>query len=155
MLIMLMLLYVQLSLPIRFILSFMAALYGVGITVLTRWIMGTPTESLVILFVLLMLPFVAGTVTAMRLAIMNRRQYALVAQTEATNLELQKALAEIKQLSGMLPICASCKNIRNDDGYWQQIEVYIGQHSDAKFTHGICPDCVKRLYPGLYNNKPE
>ena len=63
--------------------------------------------------------------------------------------ELQEALKEVKQLSGMLPICASCKKIRDDKGYWNQIESYIGAHSEAKFSHGICPDCVKKLYPEL------
>lgn len=62
---------------------------------------------------------------------------------------LEKALAEVKQLSGFLPICASCKKIRDDEGYWQQIEVYIRDRSEARFSHGICPDCAERLYPGL------
>jgi hypothetical protein len=61
--------------------------------------------------------------------------------------ELRKALAEVKTLSGMLPICSSCKKIRDDKGYWKQIETYIAQHSKASFTHSICPDCVKKLYP--------
>lgn len=63
--------------------------------------------------------------------------------------ELQEALAEIKTLQGILPICASCKKIRDDKGYWKQIESYIRDHSDAEFTHGICPECAKKLYPGL------
>lgn len=61
--------------------------------------------------------------------------------------ELQKALGEVKQLSGILPICASCKKIRDDQGYWEQIESYIRDHSEAQFSHGICPECVKKLYP--------
>ncbi|MFA5182361.1 MAG: PAS domain S-box protein [Syntrophales bacterium] len=61
--------------------------------------------------------------------------------------ELQKALSEVKKLSGLLPICASCKNIRDDKGYWKQIESYIRDHSEAEFSHGICPDCAKKLYP--------
>ncbi len=60
--------------------------------------------------------------------------------------ELQRALREVKTLSGLLPICASCKKVRDDTGYWRQIEVYIKERSDAEFTHGICPDCSKRLY---------
>jgi PAS domain S-box-containing protein len=60
---------------------------------------------------------------------------------------LQESLAKIKTLSGMLPICASCKNVRDDKGYWNQIETYIHNHSEAQFTHGICPECVKKLYP--------
>ncbi|MGD0283585.1 MAG: GAF domain-containing protein [Dissulfurispiraceae bacterium] len=64
-------------------------------------------------------------------------------------LELQEALDKVKTLSGMLPICASCKKIRDDQGYWNQIESYISEHSGAQFTHAICPDCVKKLYPDI------
>jgi len=63
--------------------------------------------------------------------------------------KLLKALKEIKTLSGLLPICAACKNIRDDKGYWNQIEGYIQQHSDAEFSHAICPACAKKLYPDL------
>ena len=69
--------------------------------------------------------------------------------------DLQKALAEVKKLSGLLPICASCKKIRNDEGYWQQIEEYIRDHSEADFTHGICEGCVKELYPEHYQKFKE
>ncbi|MFC1505166.1 cache domain-containing protein [Thermodesulfobacteriota bacterium] len=62
---------------------------------------------------------------------------------------LEKSLAEVKILSGMLPICASCKKIRDDRGYWNQLEKYIHEHSQAQFSHSICPDCAKRLYPEL------
>ena len=61
--------------------------------------------------------------------------------------ELKKALSEVKKLSGFLPICASCKKIRNDKGYWQQVEEYISDHSEALFSHSICPDCLRKLYP--------
>jgi hypothetical protein len=64
-------------------------------------------------------------------------------------LELQEALAKIKTLSGMLPICASCKKIRNDRGYWQQIESYMNEHSEIRFSHGLCPECAKKLYPDM------
>ena len=63
---------------------------------------------------------------------------------------LAAALSKVRQLSGMLPICASCKMVRDDQGYWTQIETYIRDHSDAEFSHGLCPDCGERLYPGLY-----
>jgi PAS domain S-box-containing protein len=63
--------------------------------------------------------------------------------------KLMKALKEIKTLSGLLPICATCKNIRDDKGYWNQMEKYIQQHSDAQFSHGICPDCANKMYPYL------
>jgi PAS domain S-box-containing protein len=64
-------------------------------------------------------------------------------------LDLQDALANVKSLSGLLPICASCKKIRDDKGYWSQVESYVQKHSDATFTHGICPDYIKKLYPDL------
>ncbi|MFH1059761.1 MAG: hypothetical protein V1797_13935 [Pseudomonadota bacterium] len=62
-------------------------------------------------------------------------------------LEARRARAEVHQLSGLLPICSSCKRIRDDQGYWHQVEAYVRDHSEADFTHGICPDCVRRLYP--------
>lgn len=63
--------------------------------------------------------------------------------------QLQSALSEVKKLSGFLPICAACKKIRDDKGYWNQIEIYIRDHSEAEFSHSICPECVDRLYPSL------
>ena len=60
--------------------------------------------------------------------------------------DLQKALSEVKTLKGIFPICASCKKIRDDKGYWNQVEVYIRDHSEAEFSHGICPECMKKLY---------
>ena len=62
-------------------------------------------------------------------------------------LELQDALTKVKILNGLLPICASCKKIRDDKGYWTQVEEYIEKNSQATFTHGICPECMKKLYP--------
>lgn len=61
--------------------------------------------------------------------------------------ELQEALSKVKQLSGLIPICANCKKIRNDKGYWEAVDMYVHAHSGAEFTHGICPDCFRRLYP--------
>ncbi len=76
-------------------------------------------------------------------------------KVEARRLLLQARDSEIKKLRGMLPICSSCKKIRNDTGYWQQIEEYIREHSDAEFTHGLCPACVREMYPNLLHEKPE
>jgi len=61
--------------------------------------------------------------------------------------ELKNTLAKVKTLSGMLPICASCKKVRDDKGYWNQIEAYVSEHSEAEFSHGLCPDCMEKLYP--------
>ena len=63
--------------------------------------------------------------------------------------ELKDALSSVKALSGMIPICASCKKIRDDGGYWNQIESYLRDHSEAEFSHGLCPDCMARLYPDV------
>ncbi len=70
-------------------------------------------------------------------------------ELEKKNNELEEALSQVKLLSGMLPICSSCKKIRNDHGTWVQIEQYIGTHSEAEFTHGLCPECAKKLYPDI------
>lgn len=69
--------------------------------------------------------------------------------------EKEKALSDVKVLSGFIPICASCKNIRDEKGYWNQIEAYIRDNSEADFSHGICPDCAKKLYPeiNVYDDK--
>ena len=67
-----------------------------------------------------------------------------------SNEELQRALKEVKTLRGLIPICASCKKIRNDGGFWQQLEEYLSDHSEAEFSHGLCQPCIKKLYPGVY-----
>jgi hypothetical protein len=63
--------------------------------------------------------------------------------------EDKEALTRIKELKGLLPICAKCKKIRNDKGHWQILEGYISEHTDATLTHGMCPDCLKILYPNF------
>lgn len=63
------------------------------------------------------------------------------------NEELETALREVKTLRGFLPMCASCRKVRNDKGYWQDLEHYIEQHSDASFSHGFCKECMQKLYP--------
>ena len=63
--------------------------------------------------------------------------------------ELQKAITRVRTLSGLLPICSSCKKIRDDKGYWNRLETYIQDHSDAAFSHGICPECFKKIYPDM------
>lgn len=73
-------------------------------------------------------------------------------EKEKIIIQLQEALARVKTLSGLLPICASCKKIRDDDGYWYQVEVYIRDHAQVEFSHSICPECVKKLYPELYSD---
>jgi len=89
---------------------------------------------------------------AERTADLAKTNAALQAEsTERARLiqELQKALANVKSLSGLLPICAGCKKIRDDNNYWHQVESYVQKHSEATFTHGLCPDCIKKYYPEL------
>ncbi|MCB2148396.1 MAG: response regulator [Deltaproteobacteria bacterium] len=76
------------------------------------------------------------------------------AEREKLIKELKNALADVKTLSGLIPICASCKKIRDDKGYWNQIETYIRDNSDAQFTHGICPKCAQKLYGDFMNPRP-
>jgi PAS domain S-box-containing protein len=75
----------------------------------------------------------------------KRAEKALVLERN----KLQEALEKIKALSGMLPICSNCKKIRDDKGYWNQIEFYIREHSEAEFSHSICPECIEIIYPDL------
>lgn len=90
-------------------------------------------------------PFDVGELRA-RIEV-GRRMVELQAMLAEKIGELQRALNEIKTLRGIVPICASCKKIRDDAGFWQQVDVYVRDHSEAEFSHGICPECMKRLYP--------
>ena len=72
---------------------------------------------------------------------------ATLEQLRQKNSELETAITEIKTLRGLLPICTSCKKIRDDKGYWNQIEVYFHERSDVEFSHGFCPDCIEKYYP--------
>jgi sigma-B regulation protein RsbU (phosphoserine phosphatase) len=75
------------------------------------------------------------------------------AEREKLIIELQQALADVKTLGGLIPICSSCKKIRDDQGYWNILEAYLMKHSDAKFTHGMCPECMAELYPDFVDDK--
>lgn len=77
----------------------------------------------------------------------GRRILALQSAMAEKVHQLEVTLQHVKTLRGIIPICANCKKVRDDKGYWNQVEIYIRNHSDAEFSHGICPDCVKILYP--------
>lgn len=85
------------------------------------------------------------------------RNLTLLDQSEKENsqliAELKTTLDNVKELKGLIPICAECKNIRDDKGYWHQVEEYVRQHSEAKFSHGICPECAKKVYEALERKK--
>jgi len=76
------------------------------------------------------------------------------ADLRSLNQQLEDALSRVKQLSGLLPICSYCKRIRNDQNYWEQVDRYVAQHSEAQFTHGICPDCVETVIAEVDAHKP-
>ncbi len=80
-------------------------------------------------------------------------QKRLIGEKEQLISDLQEALAHVKQLKGLLPICSSCKKIRDDQGYWRQLEVYIRDHSEAEFTHSFCPECAKKYFPDYFDKK--
>jgi len=77
----------------------------------------------------------------------GRRMIEMQDRLSAQIQELQKAIEHIKTLQGILPICSFCKKIRDDQGYWNQVDAYLSRHSEAKFSHSICPDCRKKHYP--------
>jgi len=83
----------------------------------------------------------------------RRAHKQFLSEREKLITDLQTALAKVKQLSGFLPICASCKKIRDDKGYWSQVEEYIRDHSEVEFSHGICPDCAVKIYGKYYKPK--
>jgi len=108
------------------------------------------STALLLMFSLGFLATIVLTLIAYNKKIRQNRKKLEAANTELErlNTELLEKIHEIRTLSGLLPICAQCKKIRNDEGYWQQLEGYISQHSAATFTHGICPHCLDDLYPG-------
>lgn len=86
----------------------------------------------------------ASAFNLMSLGLKEREEELLTA-----NRELTEAMKKIKTLAGLLPICAACKKIRDDKGYWQKVENFFSEHSDLKFTHGLCPECMRALYPDI------
>jgi len=82
-------------------------------------------------------------------------QVGLAVQNGLVHTKLKETLEEIKVLRGIIPICANCKNIRDDMGYWRGVEEYISKRSDADFSHSICPECIKELYPEIYTKQYE
>ena len=83
------------------------------------------------------------------------RVWQLLQKEKILKQRVEESLANIKVLGGLIPICSNCKKIRDDKGYWNLLEAYLLQHSEAKFTHGICPDCASKLYPDMFPEKKE
>jgi hypothetical protein len=109
---------------------------------------GTQNESL------LLLQSFMGVTAAMTMTlaavVSERRRTEL--QREALITELEQAFNKVKTLKGLLPVCAACRKIRDDQGHWDDLETYVRKHCDADFTHGICPSCAQELYPGVWKS---
>lgn len=96
-----------------------------------------------------------GFVSSRRLNRSHRQQFVLRIQETDLRQKLEAALAEVKVLRGIIPICAYCKKIRNDRGYYEAVEAYVERHSEAEFSHTYCPDCLKEHYPVIYERMKE
>jgi hypothetical protein len=92
---------------------------------------------------------------AFRLNEAERKRKMLEHAREALIADLKQSLADVKQLQGILPICSSCKKIRDDAGYWHQVDVYISRHTEADFSHGLCEECAHKLYPEMFETKSQ
>lgn len=127
-----------------------AAIISEGVGILILFQTKTPHSNLVLLdsmlLVILLIPVLYFFVYRPLNAYINEIG-RINREKDQKIIELNTALSEIKTLRGIIPICASCKKIRDDKEHWNQIEVYIEEHSDADFSHGICPECAEKLYP--------
>ncbi len=130
------------------------AFQGVGTLVIIYFFYDTSFLEIITAIIFLLPLNILGDTALCSLNRTKRREYlALLDLQQANNekerliQELQLALAEVNTLQGFIPICANCHNIRNDEGFWEKIEQYIQDRTEAQFSHGICPDCAKKLYP--------
>jgi hypothetical protein len=130
-------------------------LSGIAIrgTLLGRGPFAQPTQNTSLLLLQAFMGITSVMVMVLAAAVSERR--GAETNQEKLILELKEALSRIKTLKGLLPICAACKKIRDDKGYWNHIESYIRQHSEADFTHGMCPSCAQRLYAEEQVKVPE
>jgi len=164
-----------LFLPARTYPTSVAALLGSLIYVSTLWLFTlTSLDNLLIIILFLVVVNAFGIYFLITFSQSQRREFFALREEQRLNDELEneverrkkveaeqqeliaslkKAMDEVKTLQGFIPICASCKKIRDDEGYWRQIEAYIEEHSSATFSHGICPDCGKKLYPDFYKGR--
>lgn len=133
------------------------AVYGLlalsrGLTPFTSQALDAPFQNTIFHGLFFMGSVLVGIIPSYGMITMNAQRLegelnAREAEVRATVDELTRALAEVQTLSDLLPICSACKKVRDDAGYWQQVDNYFAQHSGVRFSHGICPDCLDRLYP--------
>ncbi|MCB9641188.1 MAG: hypothetical protein H6728_04345 [Myxococcales bacterium] len=99
--------------------------------------------------------FVLGFLFARQQDRLKRTNYHHLLHERLLKQELEQAISQVQTLRDLIPLCASCKSVRDDDGYWQQVEEYLSRYTKTSFTHGICPACAERLYPDLYQKQDE
>lgn len=146
-------LYLAFPLPVR--LQIIPALLGSLANIILLLVIQSPADSLsktAILFGFLFAN-VIGILASRQTNYWKRQQFIALLREKEVRLKLEQALDEIKTLRGIIPICAYCKNVRNDPGSWEQIEEYVTTHTHAQFTHGICPDCEKKHFGYLKRNR--
>ncbi len=147
-------LYTAVPTPLKFQIL-IAFFLTIGSGVLWLAIKVTPWHPLETVSILAAYSFsnVFGIMISKRFNLSRRQQFFTLMQEREAKEALEKTLLEVKVLRGILPICASCKKIRDDKGYWNQIEAYLSKHTEADFSHGICPDCAEKLYSDLYRDR--
>lgn len=121
------------------------------------YLLSATLNNIIVIVMVFCLSYQNGIITDGALSITQQEleknaelNQTLEQKVEERTAELKESMARVKVLSGLLPICASCKKIRDDQGYWKRIESYIHEHSEAQFSHGICPECAKKIYPEEY-----
>lgn len=132
-------------LPLQVAPGLIATALGLGYAITYRHALGPVSLHVVVITYILINVF--GVILSWRQNTERRRLFHALHQFRVANDQLTSALTEIKTLRGIIPICAGCKKIRDDAGYWHQVESYIQDHSEAQFSHGLCPECIKKYYP--------
>ena len=143
------LIYVIIPLPMW--LQFIpACIVSIGLIVLGIYVNPWPDQPVALNVLMgIFIANVLGAVVSRELHVWKRRQFLTLSHEIETRLSLEQALAEIKTLRGILPICTHCKRIWNDGGMWEQMEVYVRDHTHAEFSHGLCPTCAREHYPNI------
>lgn len=127
-----------------------AGIISLGLIILGIYVNPWPDQPVTLTVLMgILVANVLGAVVSRELHVWKRRQFLTLSHEIETRLSLEQALAEIKTLRGILPICTHCKRIWNDSGFWEQVEVYVHQHTHAEFSHGLCPTCARQHYPEI------
>ena len=146
----LLLLSIYLLIPNRFLYQVIGAFFLTGLAFINFLFFRDPVPALAanVFWISYIFSNAMGIWYARHLHLVHRQRYSSLLSERETSIALEQALSEVKTLEGILPICASCKKIRDSDGYWNQVEQYIATHSAAQFSHGLCEDCAEQMYQG-------